>query len=182
MGTSKWRAARCIILPECCVNVVSALIRMRIAFLSGLNMSRQWKEMLFPPWTINKNDCCCRDCLCWRLHFGSVLQNWAGMRCPYKLLRMILALVCSKLSRLTLDAPSFCSHCWICSHLITQQRVQPFIFSTLLAAHTLTVQPQCSSCEAEFANLNRLATPAISVCCLRAWGCRIGHVALFCFF
>lgn len=34
-------------------------------------------------------------------HFGSVLQNWAGMRCPYKLLRMILALVCSKLSSLT---------------------------------------------------------------------------------
>lgn len=23
-------------------------------------------------------------------------QNWAGMRCPYKLLRMVLALVCSK--------------------------------------------------------------------------------------
>lgn len=34
-------------------------------------------------------------------HSGSVLQNWAGMRCPYKLLRMILALVCSKLSTLT---------------------------------------------------------------------------------
>lgn len=34
--------------------------------------------------------------------FGSVLQNWAGMRCPYKLLRMILALVCSKLSSLTM--------------------------------------------------------------------------------
>lgn len=34
-------------------------------------------------------------------HFGSVLQNWAGMRCPYKLLRMILALVCSKLFSLT---------------------------------------------------------------------------------
>lgn len=32
---------------------------------------------------------------------GSVLQNWAGMRCPYKLLRMILALVCSKLSSFT---------------------------------------------------------------------------------
>lgn len=36
-------------------------------------------------------------------HFGCVLQNWAGMRCPYKLLRMILALVCSKLSRQTLQ-------------------------------------------------------------------------------
>lgn len=23
-------------------------------------------------------------------------QNWAGMRCPYKLLRMVLALVCSE--------------------------------------------------------------------------------------
>lgn len=29
--------------------------------------------------------------LCLTLH-----QNWAGMRCPYKLLRMVLALVCSK--------------------------------------------------------------------------------------
>lgn len=35
-------------------------------------------------------------------HFPSLLQNWAGMRCPYKLLRMILALVCSKFSRVTI--------------------------------------------------------------------------------
>lgn len=34
-----------------------------------------------------------------------VLQNWAGMRCPYKLLRMILALVCSKFSRFTRKKP-----------------------------------------------------------------------------
>lgn len=44
-------------------------------------------------------------------HFGSVLQNWAGMRCPYKLLRMILALVCSKLPRQTFNTVHFFSHC-----------------------------------------------------------------------
>ncbi|KAJ0060234.1 hypothetical protein NL108_004097, partial [Boleophthalmus pectinirostris] len=27
-------------------------------------------------------------------HLANVVMNWAGMRCPYKLLRMILALVC----------------------------------------------------------------------------------------
>lgn len=44
-------------------------------------------------------------------HFCSVLQNWAGMRCPYKLLRMILALVCSKLSSLTRH-PSITRQSW----------------------------------------------------------------------
>ncbi|NXA37472.1 RHBL1 protein, partial [Eudromia elegans] len=29
-------------------------------------------------------------------HLANVVMNWAGMRCPYKLLRMVLALVCSK--------------------------------------------------------------------------------------
>ncbi|XP_047569220.1 rhomboid-related protein 1 isoform X4 [Lutra lutra] len=28
-------------------------------------------------------------------HLANVVMNWAGMRCPYKLLRMVLALVCS---------------------------------------------------------------------------------------
>ncbi|XP_016093344.1 rhomboid-related protein 1-like, partial [Sinocyclocheilus grahami] len=27
-------------------------------------------------------------------HLANVVMNWAGMKCPYKLLRMILALVC----------------------------------------------------------------------------------------
>ncbi|XP_026581180.1 rhomboid-related protein 1-like, partial [Pseudonaja textilis] len=27
-------------------------------------------------------------------HLANVVMNWAGMRCPYKLLRMVLALVC----------------------------------------------------------------------------------------
>ncbi|XP_036248099.1 rhomboid-related protein 1 isoform X1 [Molothrus aeneus] len=29
-------------------------------------------------------------------HLANVVMNWAGMRCPYKLLRMVLALVCSE--------------------------------------------------------------------------------------
>ncbi|XP_051274466.1 rhomboid-related protein 1 isoform X3 [Dicentrarchus labrax] len=29
-------------------------------------------------------------------HLANVVMNWAGMRCPYKLLRMILALVCTE--------------------------------------------------------------------------------------
>lgn len=165
---------------------------MRIAFLSGLNMSRRWKERplssLSHQYTRAPNKCRRRDCLCWRLHFGSVLQNWAGMRCPYKLLRMILALVCSKLSRLTLHALRFCSHCWIVAVNSFHSSVSNLFYfsSALIAAHTLTVLPQCSSCESEFANLsqqsNRLVTPASSVCCLGVWGCRIGHVALFFFF
>nr|XP_012593288.1 rhomboid-related protein 1 isoform X3 [Microcebus murinus] len=30
-------------------------------------------------------------------HLANVVMNWAGMRCPYKLLRMVLALVCTQL-------------------------------------------------------------------------------------
>lgn len=30
------------------------------------------------------------------VHLSVRSQNWAGMRCPYKLLRMVLALVCSE--------------------------------------------------------------------------------------
>lgn len=42
-----------------------------------------------PGWVWGAHKACLTACL--MSH-----QNWAGMRCPYKLLRMVLALVCSK--------------------------------------------------------------------------------------
>lgn len=33
---------------------------------------------------------------CFTARLPAPHQNWAGMRCPYKLLRMVLALVCSE--------------------------------------------------------------------------------------
>ncbi|XP_062956257.1 rhomboid-related protein 1 isoform X2 [Cynocephalus volans] len=44
-------------------------------------------------------------------HLANVVMNWAGMRCPYKLLRMVLALVCTMRSACgTSVAGGWC--CW----------------------------------------------------------------------
>ncbi|XP_012324099.1 rhomboid-related protein 1 isoform X1 [Aotus nancymaae] len=44
-------------------------------------------------------------------HLANVVMNWAGMRCPYKLLRMVLALVCTMRSACgTSAAGGWC--CW----------------------------------------------------------------------
>nr|XP_051698158.1 rhomboid-related protein 1 isoform X2 [Oryctolagus cuniculus] len=44
-------------------------------------------------------------------HLANVVMNWAGMRCPYKLLRMVLALVCTTRSACGTSAAGGWS-CW----------------------------------------------------------------------
>lgn len=93
----------------CGVSAVSSLKRIWIVLLSGLNKSREREAKAFLPRLVK----CLSSFVCVVIVcadetlFGSVLQNWAGMRCPYKLLRMILALVCSKLPRFLKKALRF---------------------------------------------------------------------------
>lgn len=91
-GTSKWSSQ---VYNRVCV----LSMRHGFSFLQVGLFQRVKREWGLPKLRIH-------SCLKWLLvswffHFFLFLQNWAGMRCPYKLLRMILALVCSKLSSLT---------------------------------------------------------------------------------
>eukprot|EP00064_Thunnus_orientalis_P001328 superscaffoldBa00000091_g1331 len=62
------------------LEMVHGILRISLLYMAGVLAGQQSFQVY--------------SCTQWMRLWSNVLQNWAGMRCPYKLLRMILALVC----------------------------------------------------------------------------------------